>query len=183
MTKYVLIAAGANIAGNWGEPVQSLLRALDQLTVRGITLVRTSQFYRSAPAGGLSQPDYTNCVLAVRTARPPEALLRVLQDIEQAAGRRSGRMWASRPLDLDIICYKGRVLGWRRVRRLEPQRGRPDSTSPHLILPHPRAHHRGFVMQPLAEICPRWHHPVFGNTAGQMLSGLAAGRSPLQIAG
>ena len=96
---------------------------------------------------------------------------------------RSGRMWASRPLDLDIICYKGRVLGWRRVRRLEPQRGRPDSTSPHLILPHPRAHHRGFVMQPLAEICPRWHHPVFGNTAGQMLSGLAAGRSPLQIAG
>ena len=73
-------------------------------------------------------------------------LLTLLHQTEAAAGRVRSFRNAPRTLDLDLIDYAGQTLD-----------------SPALQLPHPRAHQRGFVMIPLAEIAPR--HILPGQTA------------------
>ncbi|HZV21912.1 MAG TPA: 2-amino-4-hydroxy-6-hydroxymethyldihydropteridine diphosphokinase, partial [Hyphomicrobiales bacterium] len=70
------------------------------------------------------------------------------------------RRWPPRQLDLDIICYKATICNWTGGR---PLQGKP------LVLPHPRAHERAFVLTPILDIAPNWHHPVFGLTAAQLL--------------
>ena len=73
----------------------------------------------------------------METSLGAEELLVELNRIEAAFGRERSFRNAPRTLDLDIIDFDGR-----------------SSNDPHLTLPHPRAHERGFVMLPLAEILP-----------------------------
>jgi len=141
--------------------------ALSKLESAGINILTTSKIYITEAHAYIQQPDYFNAVAAARSSLPPEALLQVLKRIEAQAGRKPHSHhsepyfhWAPRPLDLDIVSYKGRVCNWR-------------STTPQrrfrVILPHPRAHERAFVLAPLTEIAPFWHHPVFGLTASELL--------------
>jgi 2-amino-4-hydroxy-6-hydroxymethyldihydropteridine diphosphokinase len=90
-------------------------------------------------------------------------MLRLLKRIERRAGRRLGRRWGPRPLDIDILDYRGTRIGWP-PRRREPGR---------LILPHPEMHRRVFVLVPLLEIAPHWRHPILGLGARALLSHLA----------
>jgi 2-amino-4-hydroxy-6-hydroxymethyldihydropteridine diphosphokinase len=82
-------------------------------------------------------PDYLNAVALLHTSLEPEALLKLLQALEQQAGRERPYRNAPRTLDLDLLLYGQRVLN-----------------SPTLTLPHPRMHLRRFVLEPLAEIAP-----------------------------
>jgi len=98
---------------------------------------------------------------------PADALLQVLKRIEAQAGRLSANKhfpaahrWGPRPLDLDIVSYKDVIRNW--------SMGLPISGAK-LILPHPRAHERAFVLRPLMDIAPRWHHPVLGLTPAAFL--------------
>lgn len=139
------IALGSNLA----EPEQQLRRALAILAeVAGVSLVSVSSFYRTAPVGYLAQPDFVNAVACVETDLSPLSLLRVLQNIEQQAGRERHFRNAPRTLDLDIVDYDGQVI---------------DEAD--LQLPHPRAWERGFVMIPLAEIAPECCLPPHGVVA------------------
>jgi 2-amino-4-hydroxy-6-hydroxymethyldihydropteridine diphosphokinase len=74
-----------------------------------------------------------------------------LLDLETRFGRRRGEPNDPRTLDLDLIAHGMAVFD-----------------SPHLTLPHPRAHLRRFVMGPLAEIAPYWVHPKLGETAAAL---------------
>lgn len=155
----VWIALGANVSGAWGSPADSLRRALAELGGDGIRILRCSAFYRTAPVGSTRQPPYTNAVVAIGSSLPPAALLRALKRLELRAGRRANGRWGPRPLDLDILDFGGRVIGRPAARRAQ---GR-------LVLPHPEMHRRGFVLVPLAQIAPHWHHPRLGVTAGNLL--------------
>ena len=84
-----------------------------------------------------------------------DALLRT----EAGFGRRRGAPNDPRTLDLDLIAH-GRIL----------------LDGPSLILPHPRAHERRFVMGPLAEIAEVWVHPRLGVTAAQLAAAAAVAR-------
>jgi 2-amino-4-hydroxy-6-hydroxymethyldihydropteridine diphosphokinase len=108
------------------------------------------------------QPNYLNAIAAVSTPMHPDSFLQVLEQLEVQAGRlkaQKGRR-VPRPLDLDIVDYKGAICNWKRTRPLPAKR---------VVLPHPEAHKRAFVLVPLGSILPRWHHPVFGSTAAELM--------------
>lgn len=163
----IVLALGSNLAGNWGRPDETLAMAIGSLKGSPLcNVVAQSSCYITAGVGPGRPDDFANGVVLVETHLPPEALLRFLKRQERSAGVRSALPWGPRSLDLDIIDYRGRVAGWRdnlaniqRKQRL----GR-------LTLPHPMAHIRAFVLEPLTEICPDWRHPVLRLTARQLLN-------------
>ena len=135
------VALGANL----GDPAASVLRAIiDIAAIKGVSLLKRSSLYRSAPVQS-SGPDYVNAVVEIETVLSAPDLLAALQRIERLAGRERPSRNAPRTLDLDLLIY-----GDARVE------------SAALVVPHPRLGERAFVLLPLAEIAP---HRV---TAAQM---------------
>lgn len=127
------IALGSNL----GVPETQLGEAFRQLSrLPHSQLLRSSHWYRTEAIGGPEgQPDYLNAASVIKTELTPQQLLRELQQIEQNAGRTRAVRWAPRTLDLDIIWFEGVV-----------------QDDPSLTLPHPRAHLRAFVLQPLLDL-------------------------------
>ncbi|HET7776721.1 MAG TPA: 2-amino-4-hydroxy-6-hydroxymethyldihydropteridine diphosphokinase [Azospira sp.] len=139
------IALGANLE----DPATQVRAALADLAATGgITLVRASSLYRTAPIGISGQPDFINAVAEVRTELGPDALLQQLFAVESHFGRVRSYRNAPRTLDLDLLLHDDIVLD-----------------TPDLILPHPRLHLRAFVLQPLAEIAPDLRLPRRGSIA------------------
>jgi 2-amino-4-hydroxy-6-hydroxymethyldihydropteridine diphosphokinase len=101
----------------------------------------------------------------------PAALLRLVKRLEYKAGRRFARRWSPRPLDIDVLDYGGRQIGW-------PVRGRERGR---LILPHPEMHQRAFVLVPLLEVAPHWRHPVLGVGAERLLHDLNRNARPVAV--
>jgi 2-amino-4-hydroxy-6-hydroxymethyldihydropteridine diphosphokinase len=163
----IIIALGSNLSNKFGSPKAALQKAIQELRAAGIRTARTSSLYETEAHAYIPQPNFVNAVIAVDTHLPAHTLLQVLKLIEAEAGRgkeKSGKipyfLWRPRPLDLDIVSYKGLICNWTGHRPCGKKR---------VILPHPRAHERAFVLRPLADIAPEWHHPVFGLTARQLL--------------
>jgi 2-amino-4-hydroxy-6-hydroxymethyldihydropteridine diphosphokinase len=153
----VLVGLGANRPGPWGTPTGTIGRALQEIERAGAPLCAVSPFYETAALGRARQPPYVNAVALLDTTLPPEALLRLLKRIERQAGRRGGRPWGPRTLDIDIVDYRGLVRHWT-ARRGGFARAGPRP----LVLPHPLMHQRPFVLRPLLDIAPDWRHPVLG---------------------
>jgi 2-amino-4-hydroxy-6-hydroxymethyldihydropteridine diphosphokinase len=159
----VLVGLGANCPGPWGTPAKTLQRALREIEQRGITVKAVSDLYETAAMGAVRQPPYVNQVVLLATSLPAPALLRLLKQIEMGAGRRGGRPWGQRTLDLDIIDYKGLKMNWSRGTKGMPrERIRP------LVLPHPQLELRPFVLKPLLDIVPNWRHPVLKLSASTL---------------
>ncbi len=159
----IIIALGSNLNGVFGTPHQSICRAINQLAASGIEIKTASRLYRTRAYGRNPQPDFLNAIVTAHTALPAYALLEILKRIEAQAGRcepKDLRQWMARPLDLDIVNYKDVVYNWKMRSPVEGKR---------VVLPHPRAHERAFVLQPLSDVAPFWHHPVFGLTAPEFL--------------
>jgi 2-amino-4-hydroxy-6-hydroxymethyldihydropteridine diphosphokinase len=136
-----------------------------------IAVVAVSPLYETAAVGSARQPPYANAVAALDTSLPPAALLRVLKAIERKSGRRGGRPWGARTLDIDIVDYAGLVRNWRAGRGGFARPGeRP------LVLPHPLAHARPFVLRPLLDVAPGWRHPVLGLSARELWSAASSKR-------
>lgn len=128
----------------------------------GVAVCRASSLYRTKAVGPGLQESYYNAVIVAECDLPPAALLRLVKSFERQAGRRRGRLWGPRPLDIDLIDYKGVALGKAgRVR-----------TPGQLILPHPELHKRSFVLTPLAEAWPSWRHPRKGSGARDLMKRL-----------
>lgn len=142
-----------------------------------IVVKRRSSWWRTPayPAG--SGPDFTNAAAVIETNLSPEAVLARLHSVEAALGRvRAGR-WGARLVDLDLLAFGDQVLPdretvawWMALSDEEAQRRTPDQ----LLLPHPRLQERGFVLAPLAEVAPKWRHPITGATTAEMLAALPA---------
>lgn len=161
----ILVALGANLPDQAGHPPLETLRhaaaRLDGLA--GLRLVALSRWVRTAPdPPSPGAPDFLNGVARLEGVAEPAALLAALHAIEAAAGRVRPFPNAPRCLDLDLIDLDGLV------------RQAPDP-----VLPHPRAHLRRFVLQPLAEVAPAWRHPLLGQTATMLLAGLPGPAAPV----
>ena len=147
----VIVALGGNLALE-GRPVQAVLeQALHALEAEGFSLIARSRWWRSAAWPDPAQPPFLNGVAWVATELAPHEVLAALMLIEAGLGRRRSEPNAPRTVDLDLIAYGRRVLD---------EEG--------LILPHPRAADRRFVMGPLSDIAPEWRHPVLGRSAAEL---------------
>jgi 2-amino-4-hydroxy-6-hydroxymethyldihydropteridine diphosphokinase len=103
-------------------------------------------------------PKFVNAVVGLvpRKSETPESLLEKLRDLEKEFGRQTKKLLNEpRPLDLDLIAFGNEIR-----------------QSPELTLPHPRAHQRRFVLQPLSEIAPELVLPGQGRTVAQWLAEL-----------
>lgn len=158
----LLLALGSNADGNWGSPSATLARARAELELCGIRTVRASNFYCTQAVGSTPQRPYLNAVLLAESHLSPGQLLRALKSIERRAGRTGTRFMAPRTLDIDILDYGGRRIGWPPKRR---EQGR-------LTLPHPEVANRAFVLVPLLDVTPAWRHPVLGVSAATLLARL-----------
>jgi 2-amino-4-hydroxy-6-hydroxymethyldihydropteridine diphosphokinase len=147
----VIVALGCNDKGAWADCREALEAAVARFRAEGIDVVARSSWWRSAAWPDPAEPPFLNGVALVRTEHDPHALMAALGRIEEAFGRQRTVANAPRTLDLDLIAY-GRANGDRNG----------------LILPHPRAAQRLFVMGPLAEIAPDWPHPAEGATAAEL---------------
>ena len=171
-----LLALGSNQPTAGVTKTATMRCALDLLNARGMILVAESKFYQSEPLGSVRQPPFVNAVVAVRTTESLARILRIIKQVERLMGRRAGVRWGPRVIDIDIIshrgqCASGQPLGWvdRRGRPTVMRRGQ-------LTSPHPGAHCRMFVLQPLCDIMPYWFHPVFRRSAKQLLRRLPQSR-------
>jgi 2-amino-4-hydroxy-6-hydroxymethyldihydropteridine diphosphokinase len=144
----VFVALGCNDKGVWSDCREALEAALARFRSEGIDVVARSSWWRSQAWPDPNDPPFLNGVVLVRTAHDPHALMAALGRIEEAFGRRRSVPNAPRTLDLDLVAY-----------------GREQGDCAGLILPHPRAADRRFVMGPLAEIAPGWVHPTTGQAA------------------
>jgi 2-amino-4-hydroxy-6-hydroxymethyldihydropteridine diphosphokinase len=156
----ILVALGSNQSGPWGNPEQTVKRALAQLNTGPVKVKRASTLIQTAPFGVLNQPNFVNAVALIETALSPHTLLCRLHMIERQAGRKRGRRWGPRTLDLDLLDYHGLQM---------KQKGQVQKA---LVLPHPGIAERVFVLEPIAEIAPRWKHPVNHKTAASMIQKL-----------
>jgi 2-amino-4-hydroxy-6-hydroxymethyldihydropteridine diphosphokinase len=148
------IALGSNRRSRHGSPAQTLRAAL-----AAIEGVRAVSAIRATPALGPAGRGFANAVAIVESRLAPDELLAALKAMERAFGRRPGRRWGPRVLDLDIILWSGGTWG-----------------GPGPIVPHPEYRKRAFVLQPLAEIAPEWRDPLGGATVRQLLARLTARR-------
>lgn len=134
-----LIALGSNLQ----QPETQVSNAIAVLaSTPGLSLIKASSLYATAPVGYDNQPDFINAVVQVATEIPAPQLMQLLLEIEQTFGRERPFPNAPRILDLDLLDYDGMQLDTELLK-----------------LPHPRMHERGFVILPLAEIVPDFMLP------------------------
>jgi 2-amino-4-hydroxy-6-hydroxymethyldihydropteridine diphosphokinase len=145
VTSYV-IALGSNRRSRFGSPRGTVRAAAEALRVDRLSRVRATAALGPAGRG------FANAAAILRSPLDPPALLARLKAVERSFGRRPGRRWGPRVLDLDIILWTGGSWG---------ESG--------LVVPHPEFRRRAFVLEPLAEIAPGWRDPLTGATARQLL--------------
>jgi 2-amino-4-hydroxy-6-hydroxymethyldihydropteridine diphosphokinase len=134
---WALIALGSNL----GDATKNIREAMDRLEALSTTRLRRSSLYQTEPVHcPPGSPPFVNAAVALMPlpGETPESLLEKLQAIEKAFGRQPKKLPNEpRPLDLDLIAF-----------------GTETRNTVQLTLPHPRAHLRRFVLEPLAEIMP-----------------------------
>ncbi|MEO6215816.1 MAG: 2-amino-4-hydroxy-6-hydroxymethyldihydropteridine diphosphokinase [Sphingomonas sp.] len=146
------IAIGSNRPGRHGPPeaeVRAAIAALDGV-------IAASQIFATPPLGPSSRR-YANAVAILESAESPLALLTRLKAVERAFGRRPGRRWGARVIDLDIVLWSGGV-----------------HVGAALTIPHQAFRSRRFVLDPLETLVPRWRDPVSGLTIRQLAARVRA---------
>jgi 2-amino-4-hydroxy-6-hydroxymethyldihydropteridine diphosphokinase len=159
----IVLALGANCPGPWGTAAQTIAHALGEIERANITVTAVSPFYETEAVGRARQSAYVNAVALIDTSLSAEALLRVVKAIERRAGRRGGRPWGPRTLDIDIIDYRGLIRNWHGRQPGFIAAGRRP-----LVVPHPLAHERPFVLRPLLDVAPDWRHPVLEKSVREL---------------
>lgn len=159
-----LVAIGSNL----GDAAGNVLAAMDRLDALAAKPARRSSLWRSEPVDcPPGSPPFINAAVAFVPAAgaTPESLLDELQRLEHQFGRRAKQVLNEpRPLDLDLIAFGAEVRSTHR-----------------LILPHPRAHLRRFVLAPLREVAPGFILPGRRRTLRELLAALPPDRSARRV--
>lgn len=134
-----------SIGTNLGDRERYLLAAMESLEKKSIKILAKSPIYETEPVGFADQPNFLNMVIQIATDLSAEELLMETMGIEKEQHRVRVKRWGPRTLDLDILFFGDQVID-----------------EPHLLVPHPRASERAFIVLPLKDIAPDFIHPVLG---------------------
>lgn len=150
-----MVALGSNL----GDSISIIRNAMELLADFSAKPVGRSSLYDTTPVDcPPGSPRFVNAAVSLvsRADETPESLLQKLRALEKTFGRKPKLVLNEpRPLDADLIAF-----------------GHEMRDTPELTLPHPRAHLRRFVLQPLAEIAPHFILPNQVKTIAELLSGL-----------
>ncbi|MDZ7728996.1 MAG: 2-amino-4-hydroxy-6-hydroxymethyldihydropteridine diphosphokinase [Dehalococcoidia bacterium] len=148
----VVLALGSNI----GDRAGNLRRAMRLLGEQDVAIAQWSSAWETPPMPE-DQPRFYNAVVRGETGLSPRGLLEAAKDVERQLGRRPGRRWGPRPIDIDLLFY-----------------GETELSEPDLAIPHGGIAERPFVLAPLSEL-ERGPLPVLGERALDLLSRLDIG--------
>lgn len=143
-----------SIGSNLGDREKYSRQAIEGIS-EFAKVTAVSAFYETEPVGFEDQPQFINSVAEIETELSPHGLLEKLRSVENKLGRVRETKWGPRTIDLDIIFYGNEVLN-----------------DPDLTIPHPEAHKRRFVLEPLEEIAPTFEHPVLKQSITELLASL-----------
>lgn len=149
----VCIALGSNV-GNSQANIEHAITLLG----KHISSIQKSKLYHSKALpvpGHPDLPDFVNTAICGETELTPQELLQFTQSVEQEVGKVYRFHWGPREIDVDIIFYDDQIIN-----------------SPELVIPHPYAHERDFVIAPLCDIRPDFIHPVIGCTIKEIFNDL-----------
>jgi len=152
----IYIALGANLPLGDHGPRDTLAKARTALGEAGMLVVAASSDWHSPAWPDPTDPPYVNAVVEIAGAGSARHMLDTLHGIEERFGRVRTERNAPRPLDLDLIDWRGE--------RIDDAAG--------MVVPHPRAWQRAFVLLPLAEIAPDWHDPVSKRSIATLIDAL-----------
>jgi 2-amino-4-hydroxy-6-hydroxymethyldihydropteridine diphosphokinase len=159
-----IVALGSNV----GDSPNILRRAMERLATLSSTPLTKSSLWQTTPVNcPPGSPPFVNAVVVLTPfpAETPESLLAKLLALETEFGRRPKLVLNEpRRLDLDLITF-----------------GNERRQSPALTLPHPRAHERRFVLQPLNEIAPQLTLPQQTRPVAQLLTALATAEKLVKL--
>ena len=152
----IIIGIGGNLKSNDGtHPIKVAMKAIRYLNDYSIKVTDQSSWYETEPIPKSEQPNFFNCVVFANTNLNELDVLKSLHEIEYKLGRRRRVVNEARVIDLDLIDYSNKILRNKEI-----------------IVPHPRAHQRKFVMEPLAELDKNWVHPVLKTNIKKILKNL-----------
>lgn len=157
----LFVGLGTNLTPDgYATPQAGCEAAVKMLGDLGVTVIKMSKWYESAPVPPSDQPWYLNAVAAAITSFDATETLAILHRVEACFGRVRSVRNAARVLDLDLLDFGGQI-----------------HDQAELSLPHPRMHDRAFVLLPLRDLVDDWTHPQ----TGQSLDTLIANLSPDQL--
>jgi len=146
----IFLGLGSNI----GNREEHITKAIDFIKdISGVTFLRCSSFYETAPWGKETQNNFINCVVEISSEIAPGNLFAILKDIEAKCGRQKREKWSEREIDIDILFYGDLVY-----------------EKDGIIIPHKEIRNRNFVLIPMNELEPDFLHPVTGKIISVILS-------------
>jgi 2-amino-4-hydroxy-6-hydroxymethyldihydropteridine diphosphokinase len=134
------LALGSNMGDRFNYLKEAVLLLHEH---KEIEVVNTSSVYETDPVGYEDQDAFLNMVIVINTGLSPKELLKFCLKTEAELGRKREIHWGPRTVDIDILLYNQENI-----------------ETEDLIVPHPRMHHRAFVMIPLLEINEDIHVPM-----------------------
>ena len=152
----IIIGIGGNLYSSNGlHPIEIGKKAIKAMKLMSINVEKQSNWYRSDPIPKSDQPKFFNSVIIAKASLNELDVLKSLHKIEDNLGRLRKNINEARVIDLDLIDYSSKIL-----------------QSENIIIPHPRAHLRRFVMEPLFEIEKSWIHPILKLSVTEILNQL-----------
>jgi 2-amino-4-hydroxy-6-hydroxymethyldihydropteridine diphosphokinase len=156
----VFLSVGSNI-----EPrAKNIVDSLKLFADAGNRVVAISSVFETEPEEVKEQAFFYNIAVSVDSHLDPSLLLRRCAWVETRMGRTRDKKSGPRNIDLDILFFDDAVI-----------------RTPDLTIPHPKMHLRRFVLEPLAEICPKKQHPVLNQSVRELLAACPTGPSVKKV--
>ena len=152
----ILLNIGSNLDSIKGDRFFNLKKTLKLIELDNIKILKISSIYETPSYPNKKNPKFLNIGIEVKCNDTPENLIIKFNKIEKKLQRIRGLKNKPRTCDIDLIDYEGKILN-----------------SKNLVIPHPKAHLRNFVLFPIKEISSTWIHPILNKNIDFLIKKLS----------